>query len=153
MDRQIDRSTHRQTDSRIHGPYYPNSGLPLYFYDCHFICIMPPLNCCLVTQIQSCHFISTTATLFELCHPRIFALLPKFSAAALFQRLPLYLNYATPAFLPYCPNSGRPLYFNDCHFIGTMPPRFFVLLPKCRAATLFRRLPLYLNYATRDLLP
>jgi hypothetical protein len=114
---------------------------------------MPPLNCCLVTQIQGCHFISTTATLFELCHPRFFALLPKFSAAALFQRLPLYLNYATPDVLPYYQIQG-------CHFISTTPilfelchPCFSALLPKFRAATLFQRLPLHLNYVTRELLP
>jgi hypothetical protein len=161
-------------------PCYPNSGLPFYFNDCHSIWAMPPPNFCLITQIQRRCFISTTATLFELCHPCFSALLPKFRAATLFQRLPLYLNYATLELLPYYPNLGLPLYFNDCHFIWTTPPLisclitqiqdchfisttatllelchpwFFALLPKCRAATLFRRLPLYLNYATRDLLP
>jgi hypothetical protein len=58
---------------------------------------MPPLVVFLITEIQGRHFISTTATLFS--------------------RLPLYLNYATPEVVPYYPNSGLPLYFNDCHFI------------------------------------
>jgi len=158
----------------------PNSGLSLYFNNSHFIRIMPPLLFCLIAQIQGGHFISTTATSFELCHPWVVALLPKFRAATLFQRLSLDLNYATPDFLPYYPNSGLPLYFNDCHFIGTMPPLilclitqmqgchfisttaalfglchpwFVALLTKSRTVTLFQRLPPYLNYATPELLP
>jgi hypothetical protein len=79
---------------------------------------------CLITQIQGCHFISTTATLFELCHPYLFALLPKFRATILFQRLKHYLSYATPASLPYYPNAGLPLYFEDCHVISTAATLF-----------------------------